>query len=339
MPHSLDRRALLQLGLAAGATLPWTPPARGAAPIRMNIANTFSNSTVTLQTLLKQQGWLEKFGVDATTQNIADGSKLMGALISGASDICLLSGFGQVLSAQEKGAAIKIVAGAGLLPYQAMYAKKPEIRSLKDLEGRTIGTGSVGALLYQITVALLQKRNVDISKIRFVNVGSSADVFRAVAAGVVDAGPSLYDMYEQAGHYGVHTLTDGDFWTALPEYTYQASYASSQAIANKRDGVVRVLAAYCEMYRFISSPDSRDAYIKARQDGLGGDKDLDAQEALTEWHFIQKYQPYATNLVIDQARIDYMQKLNLEFGTQTRMLPYDQVTDMSLARDAVKLLD
>jgi hypothetical protein len=33
-----------------------------------------------------------------------------------------------------------------------------------------------------------------------------------------------------------------------------------------------------------------------------------------------------------------MQKLNVSFGIQKTMLPYDKVADMSLARDALKLL-
>lgn len=336
------RRDALRLGgIGAAGLLSVTlrdAYAKTAEPIKVNIVNTASSVTYTLQTLLKQKGWLEDFGLEPTSQNVSDGSKLMGALLSGGSDICLLSGFGQVLVAAEKGAALKVVAGAALLPEQAVFAKKPEIKTLKDLEGRTVGTGSVGALLYQLMVTLMVKKGVDVKKVTFVNIGSSADVFRAVVAGTVDAGPSLYDVYKEQARFGVHSLSDGNFWTELPEYTYQGSYTSDRAIAQKRDALVRVLAAYCKLYRFISGPDSLADYIKARQTALKGDLKLAAQEATTEWHFIQKYKPYATDLVLSRRRIDYMQNLNVKFGLQKHMLPYDKVTDMSLARDAIKLL-
>jgi len=312
--------------------------AKTAAPIKVNIVNTASNVTYTIQQLLKNKGWLEDFGLEPITQNVSDGGKLMGALLSGGSDICLLSGFGQVLVAIEKGAALKVVGGAALLPEQAVFAKKPEIKTLKDLEGRTVGTGSVGALLYQLMVTLMEKKGVDIKKVKFVNIGSSADVFRAIVAGTVDAGPSLYDVYAEQARFGVHSLTDGNFWTQLPEYTYQGSYVSDQAIAHKRDALVRVLAAYCKAYRFISSPNSLPDYIKARQEALKGDPKLAAKEATTEWGFVQKYKPYATDLVLSKKRIDYMQGLNVKFGLQKHVLPYEKVTDMSLAEDAVKLL-
>jgi len=336
------RREALQLGGLGAAGLltvtfrdAWGKTKQG---VKVNIVNTSPNSAFTIQELIKQKHWLEDYGLEPMTQNVSDGSKLMGALLSGESDICLLSGFGQVPVAIEKGAAVKVVAGAALLTDMAIFAKKPEIKTVKDLEGRTIGTGSVGALLYQLMAAILQKKGVDIKKVTFVNVGSSADVFRAVVAGTVDAGPSLYDVYEQQARYGVHSLSDGDLWSELPEYTYQGSYASDRAIAQKRDALVRVLAAYCKAYRYIEGPNSLADYVKAREAALHGKPKLAKEEASSEWRFNQKFKPYATNLVLSPKRIEYMQRLNVGFGIQKHVLPYDKVTDMSLARDAVKLL-
>jgi len=327
------------LGLAACGMLAAAGVARADGKYKVNIVNTDSNSTRTLQALLRNKGWLEEFGVEATTLNVSDGSKLMGALISGSSDICLLSGFGQVLVAIEKGAKVKVVGGASLLPSQALFTKRPEIKTLKDLEGRTIGSGSIGALLHQITSALLTKKGVDVSKVRFVNVGSSADVFRAVVAGVVDAGPALSDVYDQRDKYGVHVPEGGKFWEELPEYTYQGSYASDRAIAGNREGLVRVLAAYGKMYRYISGPNSLDDYVKARLEGVGGNHPEAAAEATNEWRFVQRYQPYATDLVLSQERISYMQGLNVQFDLQKSLTPYDKATDMSMARDAIKLIN
>jgi NitT/TauT family transport system substrate-binding protein len=338
------RRDVLRLGGIAGLAgvaastglTSFNRAARAAtAPIPVNIVNTASNSTMALQELIKQQGYFEEFGLAATTLNVADGSKLMGALFSGSSDICILSGFSQVFPAVEKGGKLKIIAGAGLLLQDAIYSAKPDIHHVKDLEGRTVGSGSPGALLHQFTVALLRKKGVDVSKVKFVNVGSSASVFNAVVAGTVDAGPSLIDVYPEQKKYGVHSLEDGDLWKELPEYTYQGSYAADRAITEKRDALVRVLAVYGKLYRFLSSPNSHDAFMRARAAVL---KKSDAAEGEFEWQFAQKYKAYATDLTLSEDRIDYMQKLNVEFGIQKKVLPFNEVADMSLAKDAVKLL-
>ena len=324
-------------GVAASAGLTrFSHAARAAvAPLPVNIVNTASNSTMTLQILLEQQGFFDEFGLAPTTLNVADGSKLMGALFSGSSDICMLSGFSQVFPAIARGGKVKILAGAGLLLQDAIYSAKSEIRAVKDLEGKTVGTGSPGALLHQFTVALLRKKGVDVSKVRFVNIGSSAAVFKAVVAGTVDAGPSLIDVYPDQAKYGVHALTDGDLWKELPEYTYQASYASDRAIAEKRETLVRTLAAYGKLYRFISGPNSHDAFLRARDTAF---KHPNPVEAEFEWSFAQKYHPYATDLTLSEERIRYMQSLNVEFGVQKQILPFSEVADMSLAKEALKLL-
>lgn len=338
------RRDVLRLGSMAGLAgvaastglTTFNRAARAAtAPIHVNIVNTASNSTMAFQELLKQQGFFEEFGVAPTTLNVADGSKLMGALFSGSSDICILSGFSQVFPAVEKGGKLKIVAGAGLLLQDAIYSAKPEIQHVKDLEGRTVGTGSPGALLHQFTVALLRKKGVDVSKVKFVNIGSSASVFNAVVAGTVDAGPSLIDVYAEQKKYGVHSLVDGDLWKELPEYTYQGSFSSDRAIAEKREALVRVLAAYGKLYRFVSGPKSHDAFMRARAAVF---KKSDAADGEFEWQFAQKYQPYATDLTLSEERIRYMQNLNVEFGIQKKILPFNEVADMSLAKEALKLL-
>jgi hypothetical protein len=134
----------------------------------------------------------------------------------------------------------------------------------------------------------------------------------------------------------VHGLADGKFWEGLPEYTNQASYASERSIRERRDVIVRTLAAYARLYRFISSPQSRDTYLAARAAALGKDEPA---EALAQWSFFQKHKSFAVDLVLSEERVRYMQELNISLGVQKMLMPYEHVADMSLARDALKLID
>jgi ABC-type nitrate/sulfonate/bicarbonate transport system substrate-binding protein len=337
----IGRRGALTLG--AGALASAVCPgerrgldqARAAAPQPVTIVNTAGTFAATVQQLMKDKRYLEELGLKPNFLSVGDGSKIIGALLSGEADICIASGFGQVLPAIERGGRLKVLAGSEVLLLHLVYSWRPEIKTLKDLEGRTIGTGSPGALLHSIMVALMRKNNVDPGKVRFVNVGSSADVFRAVVAKVVDAGPSELDYEEQKAKYNVHGLADGKFWDGLPEYTNQASYASERSIRERRDVIVRTLAAYAKLYRFISSPHSRDAYLAARATALGKDEPA---EALSQWSFFQKHQSFATDLVLSEERVRYMQELNISLGVQKTLLPYERVADMSLAREALKLV-
>lgn len=301
----------------------------------IKIVNTQGNATVTLQELMKRQGYLRELGVESQITYVSDGSKLMGSLLSGENDICMFSGFAQVLTAIEKGAKLKIVAGALVGIEHALYTKRDNIKNVQDLVGKTIGVGSVGALLHAMVIALLRKHKVDPSSVRFVNVGSTADVFRAVAAGTVDAGVSEIDVYDQQAKYGVHVIKEGDLWKELPEFTFQASYASERAINNNREALVRTLAAYAKLYQFLMTPQSKEAYIEAQTAALGR---ADPAAAEWQWRFFRETGIYATDLVLSRERVTWMQDLNLLLEVQRKALSYEQVVDASVGAEALKRL-
>jgi ABC-type nitrate/sulfonate/bicarbonate transport system substrate-binding protein len=333
---NLERRNFLQGVTASSLGLVFAEnTAKAQAKLPVSIVNTRGNATSTIQQVLKSKDFLGQYGVTGTMTYVNDASKLMGALVSGEADICTLAGFGPALAAIARGAKLKIIAGAMLKPEHAFYSGKPAIKSVRDLAGKTVATGSPGALIYAMTVAVLRKYGVDPKTVTFVNAGSAPDIFRMVSAGVVDAGIAEIDVYPQQAQYHVHVLDGGDVWAQLPGFTYQATYASDSAIARKRDTLVRTLAAYGQLYRFLSSPQSKDDYIAAQALVEGKSNPVAAS---WQWQFFEKTKIYATGLVLDQTRIDYMQKLNVSMGVQQAVLPYAEVADMSLAQDALKML-
>lgn len=333
----IGRRDLM-LGTAACGVSGFAAGAFGqdAAAAPINIANTQGLASQTLATMMRQQKLFEGFGLDPKILAVGDGTKVVSALIGGDVDYAALSGFAQVFPAVERGGKLKIIgAGGTLLSVLAMFTGKPEINTLKDLEGKTIGSGSTGSLLHQLSVALFKKKGVDHTKVRFVNIGSSVDVFRAVSAGVVDAGLGDGNFVLQQERFKVRVLPGGQLNVDLPEYTLQGAYTTERAIETKRDLIVRTMAAYGKLFRMLHSPAGKDAFMKAREVTA---KSEGRAENEGMWDYIQTTKPYGVNLVISEERIAYMQQLNIDFGIQKSMLPYDRVTDMSIARDALKLL-
>jgi ABC-type nitrate/sulfonate/bicarbonate transport system substrate-binding protein len=318
-------------GLGASAAFATSArPARAAGSV--NIINTGANDSFALQALITNRRYFESVALTANTQNVSDGIKLMAAIVTGASDIAILTGFSQVFTAIENGAAIKLI-GSAMVPLSfEMYTGNPAIRTIKDLEGKTVGTGAVGALVYMAAAAMLKRYNVDISKINFVNIGSSSDVFKAVAAKKVDAGPAQHEFVRLAPQFGVRII--GDFAKDLPQFTNQGAFASDKVIAEKRDVLVRTLAAYGKAYRYANSPASKQDYITAYRDGVGRDSD---ELAAGQWEWIQQYKAYNTAIALTPERINYMQELNVQLGVQKAVLPIEKVADMSIARDAARL--
>ena len=332
----LNRREALWLGGAAALALPLAGCGKSApAETDINIVMTAGLSGLTVHEVARAQGFFTQMNVSPKVLQVSDGGKCVAALVSGAAKLCAFSGFNQLIPAIEKGAPVKILAGALNLATLAMYTARDDIRSVKDLEGKTLGIGAPGSVLHQMTTLVLQKHGVDVSKVQFRNVGGNADVLKAVIAKTIDAGPGDVDIWEQQAALGIHALEDGLLWKEIPEYTNQATYASDKAIAADRDLLVRTMAAYAKAYRYISSPASRDAFVKARE-AVSSSKET--SQALTQWNWIQQNQPYATDLGLSDERINFVQKLNMEFQIQKRVLAISQLADRSLAQEAIKKL-
>jgi ABC-type nitrate/sulfonate/bicarbonate transport system substrate-binding protein len=324
----------LSLGLLPGAS---TALAADGKPLKpLTIVSSSASLTLTLAGLLQSGHYFSDFGVDATTVNVADGTKINAALIADQADICGGSGFSGLFPAIEKGATLKVLAGAALAPLTGLVSNNPSIKSVSDLVGHTVGVGALGALLHEQVVAVLKKKGIDYHKVTFVNVGSAVDVLKAVTAGTVDAGPIEVGFYDKAAKYNLHPLSDGAFWKELPLYTNQAIFTTDRAIAEKREALVATLAAYCKLYRYIASPASKEAWVKSYT-SLGSA--FSEEEAIAYCEFFQPAGRLATNLVLSEEQINYIQNLNVELGVQKTVLPFSKVADMSLAQDALKLLN
>ena len=337
MRQRLSRRELLlKVSGAALSSSPLRGAFAAAKPVGIKIANAAGSLNLTMAELMRQQQFLESFDLAPELLGVADGTRILGGLLGRSVDISTMSGFGQAFAAIERGAPIKILAGGAMLPGLALFSARPGVTVLKHLEGKTIGTGSIGALVYQLTMTLLQKYKVDTSAIRFVNVGSSADILRAVAAGTVDAGAADVALIDHAAEHHVHLIEHGNMSVELREYTYQGAWTVAQNIVSERDALVRTLAAYAKLYRFVQSPGAREAFFRAHRKVFPTAPESDPQ---AQWDYIQGYKPFAVELTLSPERLRYMQALNVSFKVQQGILPFERVADMSLATDALKLLD
>jgi len=333
---NLSRRDMMKR-LSAAAVLAAAGCGRQAnvSSNAVHMATGAGGLNTTMSELLRQQKFLESFDLEPTVLAMADGSKILSGIYSGSVDLSPMSGIGQVFPAIEHGADLKIISAATLLPAQALFSAKDNVRELKDLEGKNVGIGAVGALVHQLTVSLLRKYSVDVSKVRFVTIGSNTDIFKGVMASTIDAGTGPASFVDDAESYGVHALPNGNMSAELKEFTYQAGWTSARAIDTKRDVLVRVLAAYAKLFRFVQQPSAQDAFLTARKASFPNAAE---KEHLAEWNYLQTYKPFASDLILSPERVNYMQKVNIEFEIQKEMLPYDRVADMSLAEDARKLL-
>jgi ABC-type nitrate/sulfonate/bicarbonate transport system substrate-binding protein len=286
--------------------------------------------------LMNRMGWWDRVGVRPTKTYVDNGGQAAELLLAGKVDVAMQVGFGPMLAAIDDDAPFKVIAGANLLAVHAVYSKNPDIRSLRDLEGRRVGTGRLGALTHQLIYAALLKAGVDPAKVTFVPMGNSASIFRALLADELDAGFGETDVYNHQDRYGVHALEGAVLWRELPDFPNQASVARQDTIRDKRDALVRTLAAHALLYRYLHNPDSWADYAVAWREALPGQP---LEEGKVLWQFYQDYKPYAADLLLPEAKLGFIQQLNVTMGLQSRIWPFADITDMSMVRDALKLIE
>jgi ABC-type nitrate/sulfonate/bicarbonate transport system substrate-binding protein len=134
MPQMLCRRGVLR-SVSGGVILGLTGMASSCArrdPAKITIANAAGALNLTLAALIKQQKFLEDFDLVPELVAVSDGSKILSGIVGGSVDASMISGFGQVFPAVERGAKLKILAGGALAPTTALFTARPDIHSLKD---------------------------------------------------------------------------------------------------------------------------------------------------------------------------------------------------------------
>jgi ABC-type nitrate/sulfonate/bicarbonate transport system substrate-binding protein len=297
----------------------------------VKIVNTSATGAIAINNLLSSGGYFKKAGVNATITNVAAGNQVLAAVASGSADITMLSGLISVFPAIDKGLNLKVLAGTEVVSTSAIFTGNPAVKSVSDLKGKSIGVGAVGSELYDVFAALLAKAHIPLTSVTFRNVGSSADSFKAVLAKQIDCGYGQVGNQATAGKHGVRMIATVN--QELPLWINQGAVASASAISGKREALVRVLAAYASLFKYLATAASKADYVKAYV-AAGGSAD----EATLEWQFLNSNQAYSPTLELPEAKMNFIQQQNVDNGTQSKVLAFSSYTDFSLRSDALASL-
>ena len=224
---------------------------------------------------------------------------------------------------------LSIPASVGLSSWSA--ERPADLGGLLRQLGKSIGVGAVGSELYDVFAALLAKSQIPLTSVTFRNVGSSADSFKAVLAKQIDCGYGQVGNQATAAKHGVRMIATVN--QALPLWINQGAVASASAISGKRAALVKVLAAYASLFKYLATADSKADYVKAYT-AAGGT----AGEAALEWQFLNSNQAYSPTLTLPEDKMNFIQQQNVDNGTQSKVLPFSSYTDFSLRSDALASL-
>jgi ABC-type nitrate/sulfonate/bicarbonate transport system substrate-binding protein len=234
-----------------------------------------------------------------------------------------------VVSAAIQGAAVKVIlTSADRAPYQ-MWSSTPEIKSLAELAGKTVGVQARGDTFEISTRLLLNKYGLDPNGVIYAAIGTGSQRLVAMQTGSVAAmaiDPSTI-VQLKAGDFAGNLLADVQQEVRIP---YQGAATTDAEIAQHRGRVKGFLRATLRGRDYFRA--FRDAtiellgqYNSVPRDANEVDYD-DTLPILTE----------DGTAPLDDARADAL--LRAQLNGIEQVPPVEQMYDYSLVREAYQEL-
>jgi ABC-type nitrate/sulfonate/bicarbonate transport system substrate-binding protein len=228
------------------------PAADAVDRIRIAVSNpNMPNLTVAMA---QQKGFFKDESIDTEiirmNPNVA-----VTALSTGDIDYCQL--FGAVVGGAIAGLPVRIVAGY-LDNWPMTLIAQPELKSIKDLKGKTLGISSFGATPDVAARLMIKQAGIDPEKdIKVIALGSDAARLTALKQRVVDVvviSPPADTQMEKQGYRILARAYE------LFSFPYLGLGTHTRKIKEKPDEIRRVIKATIRANRFIR--DNRDEAVR-----------------------------------------------------------------------------
>jgi NitT/TauT family transport system substrate-binding protein len=205
--------------------------------------------------MVKERGFAERQGLKLELLQIKADQIGLKALLAGELD-SYEGGPGGAIVAAARGADLKILGCHWPSLVHGLFAREA-IAGIADLRGKNVAISAPGALPDLLIRAVLEKNGVPPGEVKFANMGSDTDRYKALTVGVVDAA-IVSTEYLPLAPKSVKLLATGR--EVLPNFMRVCMISSGKALADKPDEAVRFLAAEISALRYAAA--NRDEEIK-----------------------------------------------------------------------------
>jgi NitT/TauT family transport system substrate-binding protein len=206
-------------------------------------------------------GIFKKEGIEVEMTWTRGGAETLQAIITDSADLAVANGILGVIGAAAKGAPVKIVSAQMTgVPDLFWYVKADSaVKSMKDLNGRTMGYTRPGSSTHLIALALAEHFGV---KPKLVSAGGLPDTRTQVMSGQIDVGwsspPFNLDLVNEGK---IRIIARGTDVPGLSEQTVRVNAASVKFLKEKRDVARRFMKAYHESIEWVfANPEKAAAF-------------------------------------------------------------------------------
>ena len=277
--------------------------------------------------MVGQRDFASRRGLKIEIVPLKNGTTAHKALLAGELD-SIESSPGAAILAGAHGADIKIV-GCDWpgVPHGLMV--KSTIGKVEDLKGKTIAVAAPGSLPNLLINAILEQHKIAASDVHFANLGGDLDRFKAVVAGVADAGIVAAEFMAVAPK-DVKMLVAGH--EALPNYVRLCLTMTGKTIASRRDDAVNFVAAEMEALKFALN--HRDKTIKLTEDSIHAKPD-DPRPAYA-YDDTLKQKAIDPNITLPLDKLNWMQNELVKAGNLKVSIDLANIVDASVRDEAIK---
>jgi len=186
----VSRRFLFKGAALIASVLPAARPTRsGAQGKQIKLAYCSQLLCGVPYEVARSAGHFKKHGLDVQIVYARGGGAAMQALVGGAVDYAATALDVAIQAYANVGADIRRFAVTGRLPlFAGVTAPKTasEIRSINELEGKTVGVSALGHADHALTLSLLRQGGADAQKVLFATMG--VNLLEALRQGQIDVG-------------------------------------------------------------------------------------------------------------------------------------------------------
>ena len=268
-----------------------------------------------------------RHGLKVDIVSFKNGAIAHKALLAGEID-SIESSPGGAIIAGAHGADIKIV-GCDWpgVPHGLMV--RAGIDKVADLRGKTVAVAAPGSLPNLLLKAMLEQNKVPESEVKVASLGGDLDRFKAVTAGVADAGIVASEFMAVAPK-DVRMLVRGR--DVLPNYVRLCLTFAGKTLSARREDAINFVAAQMEALRYTKS--HRDETIALTREKTSAKPD-DPKPAFT-------YDDTVKSGAIDSAaalpldKLMWMSDELVKAGNLKTPVDLKTITDVSIRDEAAK---
>jgi NitT/TauT family transport system substrate-binding protein len=265
----------------------------------------------------RDAGLFAKYGLELNATLVRGSDPTLAAVQSGELDFAYCAADATIPGMAAGIDAVLIGAPLVGLPY--VLVAHPDIQSLQDLRGKTVGINRPGDLDERLNRAMLASAGMQADDVALRPTGGQTERYQALLAGQIDAVTVTPPLDVQARKDGLHVVFD---LGQLPiPFTYSALHTNSKMIRERPDVVRRFVAAMAESVQYVETHKAESERALSRELQLEDPESLDSAYTAYAERFVNRGMDVPLRAVQDS--IDYARQQ----GTRIQRARAEDIVD------------